>query len=135
MGYTAFALTDHAGTAELPWLAELLGATCRSVEGHWDMIALSGVELTHLPPALIPEAAKQAKEAGLQLVVVHGETPVEPVEPGTNRAALHSPHVDVLGHPGLISGEDARLAAANGIFLEISAQRGHSLANGLVALR
>lgn len=134
-GYTAVALTDHAGLAELPWLAEVLGQSCRIAQEHWSIRAIAGVELTHLPPAVIPQAARAAKEAGLELVVVHGETPVEPVAPGTNRAALSSPHVDVLGHPGLLTDDEARLAAENGIFLELTSRRGHSLANGLVAQR
>ncbi len=89
------------------------------------------MELTHLPPAAIPELARRAKALGA-LVVVHGETPVEPVIPGTNRAAVSCPDVDILGHPGLLTEEEAAIAAANGVFLEISARRGHSLANGHV---
>lgn len=134
-GYSAIALTDHAGLAELTWLAEMLRRSCRLAQEQWGIRAIPGVELTHLPPALIPEAAQAAKEAGLELVVVHGETPVEPVEPGTNRAALSSPHVDVLGHPGLLTEEEAGMAAERGIFVEITSRRGHSLANGLVAQR
>jgi putative hydrolase len=64
---------------------------------------------------------------------VHGETIVEPVEPGTNRAAICSDYVDILAHPGLIQLEDAYLAAQRGVYLEVSARRGHSLANGHVA--
>ncbi len=41
--------------------------------------------------------------------------------------------MDVLAHPGAITAEDARHAAANGVFLELSAWRGHSLANGHIA--
>ncbi len=134
-GYTAVALTDHAGLAELPWLAEVLGESCRIAREHWGIQAIPGVELTHLPPVLIAEGARRAKEAGLALVVVHGETPVEPVEPGTNRAALLAPDVDILGHPGLLSTEDAALAAERGVFIELTSRRGHSLANGLVAHR
>ena len=66
-------------------------------------------------------------------MVVHGETIVEPVEKGTNLAALNSPHVDILAHPGFITLEEAELAAARGIFLEITARKGHSLTNGHVA--
>ena len=57
---------------------------------------------------------------------------MEPVEPGTNEAALRSDFVDVLAHPGLITYEEARLAADRGIYLEVSARKGHSLANGHV---
>jgi putative hydrolase len=134
-GYTTFAITDHAGLAELEWLAQQLGESCRIAREGWGIEAIPGVELTHLPPKLIAEAAERAKQAGLELVVVHGETPVEPVEPGTDRAAVSSPHVDILGHPGLITEEEAQMAAEQGIFLEITSRRGHCLANGLVARR
>lgn len=65
-------------------------------------------------------------------MVVHGESPVEPVMPGTNHAALSCPHVDILAHPGLITEEDATLARKHNIALEITA-RGHNRTNGHVA--
>jgi putative hydrolase len=65
-------------------------------------------------------------------VVVHGETVVEPVPAGTNRAAIEA-RVDVLAHPGLLTPEDAELAARNGVLLELSARGGHCLGNGRVA--
>ena len=40
--------------------------------------------------------------------------------------------MDVLAHPGLITYEEARLAAEKDIYLEVSARKGHSLANGHV---
>ena len=48
-------------------------------------------------------------KAGAEIVIVHGETTVEPVAPGTNHAACTCPDVNVLAHPGLITHEDARL--------------------------
>ena len=65
--------------------------------------------------------------------MVHGETPVEPVAPGTNRAALECPDVDILAHPGFVTEEDAALAASNGIALELTARAGHNITNGHVA--
>ena len=76
---------------------------------------------------------REAKELGAWLVVVHGESIVEPVERGTNKAALQCPNVDILAHPGLITLDEAKLAATHGIFLEISARKGHSLTNGHIA--
>jgi histidinol phosphatase-like PHP family hydrolase len=66
------------------------------------------------------------------LVVIHGETTVEPVPPGTNRAGIES-GADILAHPGLITDEDAGLAAQKGTLLEITSRSGHSLTNGHVA--
>jgi histidinol phosphatase-like PHP family hydrolase len=134
-GYTAMAITDHGG---MGFLADRFRELRREVEiaiRHWPIQVLVGVELTHLPPEAIAEAAANARAVGAQVVVVHGETMVEPVPPGTNLAALSCADVDVLGHPGLLSVEEAELAARNGKFVEISARRGHSLSNGLVVQR
>lgn len=131
--YRAIALTDHASTGSLNRIIQEVAEVCALACSHWDILALPGVELTHLPPQAIAETAQRAKELGARVVVVHGETIVEPVEKGTNLAALRSPHVDILAHPGLLSLEEAQLAATNGIFLEISARQGHCLTNGHVA--
>ena len=131
--YKAIAITDHAGVGYLERIIKEIAEDCALARQHWDIIAIPGVELTHLPPPAICEAAKRAKELGAWLVVVHGESIVEPVEKGTNSAALRCPYVDILAHPGLLTLEEAELAAANGIFLEISARKGHSLTNGHVA--
>jgi len=132
-GYRSIALTDHVGIGYLDRLVQEVAADCAAAREHWPIVAIPGVELTHLPPAAIAAAARRAKERGAWVVVVHGETVVEPVEEGTNRAALECPDVDILAHPGLITLEEAELAAASGVFLELSARRGHSLTNGHVA--
>jgi histidinol phosphatase-like PHP family hydrolase len=64
---------------------------------------------------------------------VHGETIAEPVEPGTNLAAVSTPEVDILAHPGLLTEEEAEFARKNGVYLELSSKKGHSLTNGHVA--
>jgi putative hydrolase len=55
------------------------------------------------------------------------------VEKGTNFAAVQSPHVDILAHPGLLTIEEASLAAKNNIFIELTARKGHSTTNSHVA--
>jgi len=47
---------------------------------------------------------RKARRLGAELVVVHGETLVEPVPPGTNRRAIEA-GADILAHPGLITPE------------------------------
>lgn len=131
--YRAIALTDHVATGSLKRIIQEVTEICSLACSHWDILAIPGVELTHLPPQAIAETAQRAKELGARIVVVHGETIAEPVEKGTNLAALRSPHVDILAHPGLLSLEEAQLAATNGIFLELSARKGHCLTNGHVA--
>lgn len=131
--YRVIALTDHAGSGSLQRIISEIKEDCQIASAHWGIIAIPGVELTHLPTRAIAPAAKRAKQFGAQLVIVHGETIVEPVEKGTNLAALQSPDVDILAHPGLLTYEEAMLAATNDIFIEISARKGHCLTNGHVA--
>ncbi len=130
--YHAIALTDHASLGELSRIIPEVAEICALARTHWDILAIPGIELTHVPPLAIAETARRAKELGAKLVIVHGETIVEPVAKGTNLAALNCPHFDILAHPGLLSLEEAQLAARHGILLEISARKGHCLTNGLV---
>jgi len=130
-GYRALALTDHVDHSNYNTVVPQLVQFCRALpEGA--ITVLPGVEITHVPPEKIGELAALCRRAGARVVVVHGETIVEPVAPGTNRAAIEA-QVDILAHPGLISGEEARLAAAKGVALEISGRGGHCFTNGHVA--
>ena len=95
-GYRAIAVTDHVGLANIEQVIREVSRDCLLAEKHWGIKALPGVELTHIPAAAIGECAKLAKKCGAKVVVVHGETPVEPVEPGTNRAALMSDRKSVV---------------------------------------
>ena len=132
-GYTAIAVTDHVGLWDQERVLEILVRECEMARQEMGILAIPGVELTHVPASKIGEAAKRARSLGARIVIVHGETITEPVEEGTNRAALECPDVDILAHPGLLSEEDARLAAQGGTLLELSARKGHSLTNGHVA--
>jgi putative hydrolase len=131
-GYQAIGVTDHVGVGNLESVVKTLVRDCEEATKRWDILAIPGVEITHVPKDDIDQVALAAKQLGARLVTVHGETIVEPVEPGTNEAALRSSAVDVLAHPGLILLEEARLAAETGVFLEVSARKGHSFANGHV---
>jgi len=131
-GYRALAITDHADHSNLDFIVPRIVVACRKLSGLCGLQLVAGIELTHLPPQTIGELVAEARHLGAQLVVVHGETLAEPVAVGTNMAALQS-SVDILAHPGLITEEEAALAARKGVFLEITTRRGHSLTNGHVA--
>ena len=131
-GYKVIAITDHVAVGYLDRLISEIMKDCALAQENWLITAIPGVELTHLPVKSIADVAKKAKAAGAKLVVAHGETITENVEPGTNLAAVQSPDVDILAHPGLITAEEAQIAAQNGIYLEISARKGHSFTNGHV---
>lgn len=132
LGYTAIAITDHADSSNIHFLIPNLLRAARDLNRVNRTRLIVGVELTHVPPSLIAPLARESRALGAQLIVVHGETPVEPVQPGTNRAALEA-EVDVLAHPGFITEAEARLAAEKNILLELSGRKGHSLTNGHVA--
>lgn len=132
IGYQALAFTDHADASNLEHLLENLRRVTMQGAAFHGLDLLLGVELTHVPPALIGKAVESARHGGAQIVLAHGETIVEPVDTGTNMAAIEA-GVDVLAHPGLLTPEDARLAAEKGVCLEITTRKGHSLTNGHVA--
>jgi len=127
-GIETLGITDHADASNVEEAVERV-ERAKETAG---IEILSGVEVTHVPPKKVGVVVERARDAGADIVVAHGETPVEPVVEGTNRAAIEA-GVDVLGHPGMIEREDAELAAEEGVYLEITARGGHSLANGHVA--
>ena len=131
IGYQAIALTDHADFTNIDRLLEA-AKKARYLEEGYDITVLAGVEITHVPPKCIPRLARKAKKMGADIVVVHGESPVEPVAPLTNLAAVECTEVDILAHPGFITEEEARLAADNGVYLEITSRHGHNMTNGHV---
>jgi histidinol phosphatase-like PHP family hydrolase len=133
LGYTTVAITDHVDASNTTSVIQSLDQVRESAK-IFGVKLLCGVEITHVPPSQIANLAKSAKNSGADIVIVHGETPVEPVAAGTNHAACICKYVNVLAHPGLITREDAFLAAKNGIALEITSRGGHNRTNGHVAL-
>jgi histidinol phosphatase-like PHP family hydrolase len=131
-GYGSLALTDHVDLSTMEGIIPQLVAAAELENRLGKMLVVPGAELTHVRPEQIGEATARARELGALLVLCHGETLVEPVLPGTNRAALDA-GVDVLAHPGLITAEEAALAAGGNVALEITAKAGHSYTNGHVA--
>ena len=132
IGYSTVAITDHVDLSNAVNVISTLTRVRESAH-LFGVKLLCGVEITHVPPTQIVELARLSKEAGADIVVVHGQTTVEPVAAGTNHAACGCNLVNVLAHPGLITREDALLAAKNGIALELTSRGGHNRTNGHVA--
>ncbi len=135
--YDFLGFADHSDLATLPvQLPQIIAAAkaeYRSRESlGTGLRVIPGTEITHVRPNQIGEAVRLARELGAVIVVVHGQTLAEPVEPATNRAAIEA-GADILAHPGLITPDEVKLAAERGVRLEISGKRGHCLANGHVA--
>jgi histidinol phosphatase-like PHP family hydrolase len=132
-GYRAIAVTDHGDHSNADFIVPRIVKVCRKLSEAYAIQVIPGIELTHVPPEYIYELAVDCRRLGAGIIVVHGETIVEPVIEGTNAAALQSP-IDILAHPGLITEEEALMAAKNAVCLEVSARRGHSLTNGHVVI-
>ena len=131
-GYEVLGISDHVDQSSVEAALKAALLASRALSGAIGLVLLAGVELTHVPPAQISSMAKAARELGADYVIVHGESPVEPVAPDTNLAAIEA-KVDILAHPGVITAETAKLAAKNKVRLEVTSRRGHCLGNGLVA--
>ena len=132
LNHEVIAITDHVDYSNVEQIPQIQKAI-DDINANWDIKVVLGAEVTHVPAESIDGVAKKAKDLGAQIVVVHGETLNEPVIEGTNYAAVNSEYVDILGHPGLITYEEAQIAKESGIYLEISARSGHCLGNGHVA--
>jgi len=131
-GYTTVAITDHVDASNTRSVLSTLDKVRESAD-LFGVKLLCGVEITHVPPSQIAYLARFAKTEGADIVIVHGETSIEPVAPGTNRAACACEDVNVLAHPGLITLEEAQLAVQNHVALEITSRGGHNRTNGHVA--
>ncbi len=132
LGYTAVAITDHADSSNMDLIIPRIVKVAKDLNRYSKTTLIPGIELTHVPPEMFAELTAKARELGALIVVGHGETVVEPVKSGTNQAAINA-GVDILAHPGFITGEEAALATEKGVFLELSGRKGHSLTNGHVA--
>ena len=132
IGYKAIAITDHVDSSNIDLVVPRIVSALKKLKGFISIEAIPGAEITHAPPQIIHELVKEARHLGAKIVVVHGQTIVEPVAPGTNRAAIEA-NADILAHPGIISEEDLLLAKEKGVVLEITSRKGHSLSNGYVA--
>lgn len=131
-GYTILGISDHVDITTIENVAASILKIKKYTALYEGLTIIPGCELTHCPAGQIGELTVLARRLGFSYVVVHGETIAEPVEEGTNAAAIEA-GVDILAHPGLITEKEVQDAKDRGVFLEISARKGHSLTNGHVA--
>lgn len=109
-----------------------LAVQIRKLSLYANVEAWAGVELRHIPPALLPDTVREARSAGASLVLVHGESIADQVEQGTNFAAIEA-GADIIAHPGLIDAEAAAYAAEKGVALEFTSCPMHGLTNAYTA--
>ncbi len=132
IGYRGLAITDHVDMSNIDFVVPRIAEAVKEISEYTKLKVVAGAEITHVPPALVGKMVEKARELGAEIVIVHGETIVEPVIPGSNAAGIEA-GADIISHPGLISIDDARKAKEKGVALEITSRKGHSLSNGHVA--
>ena len=130
-GHKIIAITDHVDMTNVEFVVKNVVKAAELSDD--EITVIPGVEVTHVPPSKMDKVIADARRFGAKWIVVHGETVSEPVQPGTNRQAAMNPDVDVLAHPGFITEEEMQAAKDNGVLIEITGRRGHSLTNGYVA--
>lgn len=130
LGHDLIAITDHVDMTNVEFVVTNVVKATELCDDYIRVIP--GVEITHVPPRLIGEVAKRARKFGAKWIVVHGETVTEPVMPGTNKASVENPDIDILAHPGFITLDEAQTAKDNGVILEITGRMGHNITNGHV---
>ena len=130
LGHDAIAITDHVDMTNVEFVVRNVVKAAELTSDEIQVIP--GVEITHVPPSKMDKVIADARRFGAQIVVVHGETVTEPVAKGTDMAAVMNPEVDVLGHPGFITEEEAQIAKDNDVALEITGRGGHNITNGHV---
>ncbi len=131
-GYKTICISDHVDFSNMDITIPRLAKVAKILTREYKIKVIPGAELTYIPPRLMPQALRLARSLGAQIVLVHGETVVEPVPKGTNRAAIEA-KVDILAHPGMITKDEVKLARANKVHLEITTRRGHNKTNKHVA--
>jgi histidinol phosphatase-like PHP family hydrolase len=130
LGHDAIAITDHVDMTNVEFVVKNVVKAAELTSDEIQVIP--GVEITHVPPSKVDSVIADARRFGAQIIVVHGETVTEPVAKGTDMAAVMNPEVDVLGHPGFITEEEAQIAKDNDVALEITGRGGHNITNGHV---
>src|SRR6056297_138227 len=83
-GLKAIGLTDHGDLSNIAFIIPKMVKVATDLNRVLAIRVIPGIEITHVPPPLIAEAADQSRQLGAKLVIVHGETVAEPVAPGTN---------------------------------------------------
>ncbi len=130
VGVEGFVITDHVDHSNFEFVLGNVLKACEALTRK-GLTVLPGAEITHVRPEDIKHLTRELRKAGARVVLVHGETLVEPVWEGTNAAAVEA-GVDVLAHPGLIDEEVAVAAAGKSVLLEVTYRKGHCLGNGVV---
>ena len=102
-GYSAIAITDHADASNIDFIVPRIVKVAGELNAAGGIKVIPGIELTHVPPSQIKGLIQEARRLGAKLVVVHGETPVEPVICGAGGFSGNPGDSLTAGNPGTFS--------------------------------
>jgi histidinol phosphatase-like PHP family hydrolase len=131
-GYKAIAITDHGDISTIDFIIPRITKAAKACSKNYGIKVIPGIELTYVPVKLMASMVKKARKLGAKIVVIHGQSPVEPVPPGTNKAGILA-GADIIAHPGHITEEEVKLAKKKNVCLEITTRKGHNKTNRHVA--
>lgn len=123
-GYSTIAITDHVDFSNIDFVIPRIKKVAKGLSKHYGLNVIPGAEITYVPPKLISKAVREARKFGAKIVLVHGETTSETVPESTNHQAILA-GADILAHPGKITLSDVKIAHKKGVYLEITARKGH----------
>ena len=79
LGYRTVALTDHADSSTIDFIVPRVAGIAEELNRIQPVKVIPGIEITHVHPSLIEQLVRKARSLGAALVIIHGESPVEPV--------------------------------------------------------
>lgn len=134
IGETAYSSLNKNHIATSPFISSLMEKQqqVNKLSIYYDMNIFLGVQLHHIPSALLEETINFYRSLGISLIGVYGETISDIVDKGTNFSAIAA-KADILFNPGLIDEECVKLAKENNVFLEISTHPNHAYTNAHIA--
>ncbi|MBW1992288.1 MAG: histidinol phosphate phosphatase domain-containing protein, partial [Deltaproteobacteria bacterium] len=74
LGYRYLGLTDHVDASNFEEVFRRLKVAADSLNFGEPPHLIPGLEFTHVPPGQIADLVKQARDLGVPLIVIHGET-------------------------------------------------------------
>ena len=101
-GYTVLGISDHVDITTIENVASSILKLNNYARLHEGIRVIAGAELTHCPAKQIGDLTAMARKLGFSYVVVHGETIAEPVEEGTNAAAIEDEELTLQAFDGLV---------------------------------
>ena len=87
-GLTGIGITDHGDSSNIDFIIPRIVAIARELNRVMNVTVIPGIEITNVPPDFIEKTTGKARALGAKIIVVHGETLLDSVAPGTDRKSV-----------------------------------------------